>query len=1224
MIRSHAVKGAATADYNEYFARQVQHYQEYVAGKADALGHDMEVAEGPTRVGGDARAAAAIGLRAGEVPSMEAIALVSCGCHAESGASLVGTRGQNPDRTAYQDFVFSVPKSVSVEFAAARAIGDEVRAAQLVGAMTESVEAAIAEIQELVPLGRLWDPAAEVQRAVPARVAALLDVHSAARPVRGQTSGDPHLHVHCRILNLGLQQGGQVASVNYWMLYQNIRPLNSLFEAGLRSRLEELGYATVDATHGERREWASFELGRQDAELSAALSARTEHVQMLALHEWEGRQAELLASLQLARALQGAMGIAGEPVLGLTQAERDLCRPTPREVAALSRASREQKLATSRAELAEEWGRVCAAHGYQHQPADLPEPPCRPDPGSRGRAMAEISADALSPDGLVAGRSVFDRSDILEYVAPRAVRGRLDEGEMRSVVGRIEERAERLPATIHEPMGAFTTQEQKALEREAVEVAIDLAGEATVSVPEQLVAAAVVEEERGTGNALDVEQGQAVRALCGPSGWVQLVGVAGSGKTSVCRPAVAALERAGYQVLGVSLSQAATDVLASETGIPAWNLADFVTRVPHNLLRATDGRAVSLGPRTVLLVDEAGTVDSGRWHAFTRITREWQVAGVRVLGDPEQTQPVGSGSILGWLSRHLPTTYLTANYRQGLGGVEAEGAQLLRDGRGVDFLRLKDRMGHLRIEATSEGSVSLAATTWAAGIARGGDPRQHVLLTDLVDVAAQLNRRARVEYGRLGRLSDPHVVLGGKEWAVGERVVFAEQHRARMPVVGEGGRVEIRSDGTPQLVTMRTPRRTQGELVGIDRTETGQVVLRIQTDPRGRLPSRVVEVTEGQVARTLDHGYAMTTQVAQGRTWDTTYRLLTASRLSGRQQEYPAGTRHLIRSLLFGDTESVHAEAQDAVSLRDDAIHKHGELISRDVGKVSTLDYLSPADRSLLEARLHPRYLRTPTATLGAPMSERQAGYLTALGRYPAVGWSWVRASVEIDSALGRPAGGAALTWLKEQGIATSTGWDAIDAACREAGIAHRTPRPAPEAPPLAPHWDTAVTLDAAQREREAAAATRRGMHAAQAPRTEATAAYEMPQGTGTVGEGHHDQGVRTDAEGLPLASAGIAGDEAARASDVALSTETAEERETIDRQEDREADTVEPAAEPEIRAAEVIHRFLDQAPEAEAPREREAASRVAEDDERRCIEESEQLAREPGRDQSRGPGIGN
>ena len=457
-------------------------------------------------------------------------------------------------------------------------------------------------------------------------------------------------------------------------------------------------------------------------------------------------------------------------------------------------------------------------------------------------------------------------------------------------------------------------------------------------------------------------------------------------------------------------------------------------------------------------------------------------------------------------------------------------------------------MGHLRVEATPEGSVSLAAQTWAEGIARGGDPREHVLLTDLVDVAAQLNRRARVEYGRLGRLSDPRVVLGGKEWAVGERVVFAEQHRARMPVVGDGGRVELRSDGTPQLVTVRTPRRTQGELVGIDRTDRGQVVLRVQTDPRGRLPSRMVEVSEAQVARTLDHGYAMTTQIAQGRTWDTTYRVLTASRLSGRQQEYPAGTRHLTRSLLFGDAESVHAEAQGAVSLRDDAIHKHGELISRDVAKVSTLDYLSPADRGLLEARLQPRYLRTPAATLGAPMSERQAGYLSALGRHAAGDWSWVRASVEIDAALGRPAGATALTWLTEQGIAPTTGWDAVDAACRDAGLDHSTPRPAPEAPPLAPGWDTATTLDAARREREAAVAARRSARA------------------------------------------------------------------------DR-AQPAEPAAEPQIPAADVIHRFLEQSSEGEVAGESEVAHQVAEEEQRR-IDEAEQHGREPGRDQPHGPGI--
>ncbi len=126
---------------------------------------------------------------------------------------------------------------------------------------------------------------------------ALLDVHSAARPVAGQTSGDPQLHVHTRLLNLGLQppdpqaspdRPAPVASIHYWMLFQNIRALNGLFEAGLRTRLESLGYRTVSTEHGDRRRWSSFELEREDDQLSARLSSRQARVEALARRSGNG------------------------------------------------------------------------------------------------------------------------------------------------------------------------------------------------------------------------------------------------------------------------------------------------------------------------------------------------------------------------------------------------------------------------------------------------------------------------------------------------------------------------------------------------------------------------------------------------------------------------------------------------------------------------------------------------------------------------------------------------------------------------------------------------------------------------------------------------------------------------------------------------------------------------------------------------------------------------
>ena len=662
------------AAYNEYFERQVRRYQEYVAGKADALGFDLEVAEEPTRVGGDPQAAEAVGLRVGETPTMEAITRVSKGCHAVTEVWLGrGFKPRDDDPwTAYHDFVFSVPKSVSVEFAAARAAGDEVRAGQLIGAMTASVEAALGQIQELLPLGRRREGKEGTRRAVPARVAALLDVHSAARPVRGQTSGDPHLHVHARILNLGLQDNGEIASVNYWMLYRNVRALNALFECGLRSRLEDLGYPTVDATHGERREWASFELARQDEGLSTALSARTEHVEMLATREWEKRQAELLAGLQIISALRAAIGVPSAPVTELSVAQREAVKPTAKQVAALSRASREQKLATSHAELAAEWGTVCAAHGYRHLPSDPPQPSCRPAGSARERAMARMVGEALSLDGLVAGRSVFDRADILEHVAAPAVRRQLDETELRRVVERVEAGAVGLPATVREPLGVFTTREQEQLEHEAVAFAVALADEATVGVQPALVDEELKTDKGITGRALAPEQAEAVRALSGPAGWVQLVGVAGSGKTSVCRPAVRAMERAGYDVLGVSLSQAATDVLAGETGVPAWNLADFVTRVTHGALRTTEGMPVPIGPRTVMLVDEAGTVDSRTWHAFAGSARRGGSPGCGCSGIPTRPNRWGAApSSAGWRATSPPPTSprtAARGWRSGGGG----------------------------------------------------------------------------------------------------------------------------------------------------------------------------------------------------------------------------------------------------------------------------------------------------------------------------------------------------------------------------------------------------------------------------------------------------------------------------------------------------------------------------------------------------------------------------
>ena len=156
----------------------------------------------------------------------------------------------------------------------------------------------------------------------------------------------------------------------------------------------------------------------------------------------------------------------------------------------------------------------------------------------------------------------------------------------------------------------FSTHDLIETERRVATYIAELHDEATINVPEQAIQGALsAEAARGGGHGLDPEQERALRALCSPAGWAGTVGIAGSGKTTTLRPAVDAMQAAGYQVLGVALAGGAAEVLQAETGAPSWNIADFLVRCESGSLWAPDGRPLSLGPNTILLIDEGGTVE---------------------------------------------------------------------------------------------------------------------------------------------------------------------------------------------------------------------------------------------------------------------------------------------------------------------------------------------------------------------------------------------------------------------------------------------------------------------------------------------------------------------------------------------------------------------------------------------------------------------------------------
>jgi hypothetical protein len=650
-------------------------------------------------------------------------------------------------------------------------------------------------------------------------------------------------------------------------------------------------------------------------------------------------------------------------------------------------------------------------------------------------------------------RSVWTREELLDTVAPMAVSSGLDAASLAGVVWEVERRAVQLADRVSPgivrgglPGPVWTTPEMLRIEQTIVAHVAELAETPRLSVPEQALSGAIA-AERERGRPLDAEQEAAVRALCSPTGFVGLIGVAGSGKTTACRPAVAALRQAGYEVLGVSLAEGATQVLRAETGAETWNIADFITRQQTGQLRHEDGRPVQLGPGTVLLIDEAGTVDSRTQLALLEICRGAQVGAVRLIGDPAQTQPVGAGGVFGFLARSMPTSQLTVNYRQGdlEGTHEAMASRLLREGRGRAYLESKDAAGLLHIAPTEDEALTEAVGEWAANLASGAPAHDHVLIADTNRVVDELNPRARAHMRAMGRLGHEELLAGETVYAVGDRVTFLGKHVTHQPRLDPDGTPLLRADGAVRQQRITIPKRTRGEVIVVD---TGAGTLTIRTDAAGRLPSRQVVLTAQEAAAEspgrpvrLGHGYAMTVAIAQARGWSDSYLVLTASQLTGLEQTYTAQTRATRCTRLYGGADRILGGdvPEDWLQLRDRVKDTLAESLVRPTRKVTTLDYLDPGERSLLEERFAaPRQSPPHFDALASPAQLEMA---ERVHRPVPNDATWLEASAAVDVARGHAPGTQAVAWLGQIGIPAPDAWRRVASALEEQSMRAALPR---------------------------------------------------------------------------------------------------------------------------------------------------------------------------------------
>ena len=163
-------------------------------------------------------------------------------------------------------------------------------------------------------------------------------------------------------------------------------------------------------------------------------------------------------------------------------------------------------------------------------------------------------------------------------------------------------------------------------------------------IPEFFVDLAV---RRGTaaGAGLDTGQAELVSALATSGARVQVaLAPAGSGKTTAMATLAKAWRSGGGHVIGLAPTAVAADELGQAIDTPAETVAKFL----HSAAAAaSDGRVAAfppIGPRTLVVIDEAGMVGTKDLAAVVDRVLE-RGGSVRLVGDDQQLTAVAASGV---------------------------------------------------------------------------------------------------------------------------------------------------------------------------------------------------------------------------------------------------------------------------------------------------------------------------------------------------------------------------------------------------------------------------------------------------------------------------------------------------------------------------------------------------------------------------------------------------
>jgi conjugative relaxase-like TrwC/TraI family protein len=700
---------------------------------------------------------------------------------------------------------------------------------------------------------------------------------AAAYTHRSSRAGDPQLHTHVLIANATRGPDGRWTRLYHPGIYDHLKSAGYIYEAHLRDELtRRLGVRWGEVQNG------IAEIEGFDPDHLRAFSTRRAEILEAAGGEGASARAMQVATLATREAKDTEIA---------TESLRDLWRAKAQEIGLTREA-------------------IHATFGHQRQ---APE----------GRvALAEVERS------LTAHASHFDRRGVVQAVADNLPAG-ASGPEVVELADAFLSRPEvvRIAET---PKGArFTTREIWELEQKALGTVEKMAPPQECGVVSGVVVSRVLVQRP----SLKPDQRRLVeRLLSGGEGVIVVVGEAGTGKTY----ALAAAAR-GWSALpdGPELRVAAptwraANVLRSE-GLGATSVA----RLLAELDRATAAGGQGLARGSVLVVDEAGMVDS---RAMARLISHAERAEAKLvlIGDPAQLGEIEAGGLFAAIASRTEPVVLDEVVRH-RGELEREGAKLIRSGEGAQAISIYQGAERVTVSDDPLARREAMVADWWQHFSRGEDA---LMLAKRNAEVRELNAMARERMVAEGKLGAEEIRVGEAYFAAGDQVITRINDQRLGVFNRERWRIAEVDAKSRRLV-----------LDGIDtrgRVCVDSVFLE-RVNPRDRAPA-------------IEHAYAATIYQAQGATLDTAFVMADPSMT--REEFYVAASRTRGETFLYA-TPEVQAAREE--------IAPPSPYLRSGLDHIAEAAERSGAQTAAMDEALRSRFAQMPSDQLASRLRELRA-----------------------------------------------------------------------------------------------------------------------------------------------------------------------------------------------------------------------------------------------------------